>query len=198
MNAPRRDTRSQEYTARLAKTARWKQWLHVQAPYRWNLRRLEPGWVADIGCGVGRTLQHVDGHGIGIDHNPHSVALARQRGCLAFTPEDFETSEYARVRSFDSLLFAHVLEHMRLDEARELVDQYLPYLRPSGKTILITPQQAGYRSDPTHVEFMDFVKLSKLLADCGLSPVKAYSFPLPHLAGRLFVYNEFVVVGRKS
>jgi hypothetical protein len=44
-----------------------------QRPYRWNLRRHQPGFVLDIGCGIGRNLEHVDGHGVGIDHNPACV-----------------------------------------------------------------------------------------------------------------------------
>lgn len=31
----------------------------------------------------------------------------------------------------------------------------------------------------------------------GLQVEKSYSFPLPRLAGRLFKYNEFVLVARK-
>ena len=195
MNKTGFDTRSQRYTRRLAKVARWKQWLDVQGPYRWNLRRLDLGWTADIGCGVGRNLQHLNG--IGIDHNPHSVAVARERGCQAFTPEEFEASEHARRESFDSLLFAHVLEHMRLEEARALVHDYLAYLREGGRLVLITPQEAGFASDATHVELMDFAKLRGLLEAFGLSLVKAYSFPFPRLVGRFFLHNEFVVIGSK-
>ena len=83
-----------------------------QRPYRWNLRRHRPGFVLEIGCGIGRNLEHLDGHGVGIDHNEACVAACRERGLNAFTPDEFAQSPYAVDAGFDSLLFAHVLEHM--------------------------------------------------------------------------------------
>ena len=199
MTDSERHTRSEAYTARLdtLEGARWKRWLDVQAPYRWNLRRLRLGFVLDVGCGIGRNLVNLGASGVGVDHNPHSVAAARLRGCTAFTPSEFSGSEHAAPGCFDSMLVAHVLEHMPLDEARGLVEEYLGYLKPGGRVVLITPQEAGYRSDPSHVEFMDFEKLKGILTDCVLQPERAYSFPFPRLVGRIFPHNEFVVVGRR-
>ncbi|MCZ6782323.1 MAG: class I SAM-dependent methyltransferase, partial [Proteobacteria bacterium] len=152
----------------------------------------------DLGCGIGRNLVHLDRFGVGVDHNAHSVKIACERGCAAFTPEEFRRSEAASPGSFDALLAAHVLEHMPLDEATALVGEYLDFVRPGGRVVLITPQEAGYRSDPSHVEHLDFDALAKLLAELRLEPVRSYSFPFPRFAGRWFVHNEFVVVGRKA
>jgi len=195
-----RDTRSQAYAARLdtLEGARWKRWLDVQAPYRWNLRRLRLGLALDLGCGIGRNLVNLGGSGVGVDHNPHSVETARRRGCTAFTPLEFRSSDHATPGRFDSMLVAHVLEHMPLAEARELVAEYLGYLKPGGRVVLITPQEAGYRSDESHVEFMDFEKLLGILAYCVLQPERAYSFPFPRIVGRIFPHNEFVVVGSRQ
>jgi DNA primase len=33
----------------------WKQLLDVQRPYRWHIRRLELGFVLDVGCGFAAT-----------------------------------------------------------------------------------------------------------------------------------------------
>ena len=106
-------TESAAYTGRLTDLEqRWiRRVIDVQAPYRWNLRRLDLGFVLDVGCGLGRNLGHVDGHGIGVDHNPHSVEVVRSRGMTAFTPEEFLASKFAVPGRFDSLLSAHVLEH---------------------------------------------------------------------------------------
>src|SRR5581483_4241675 len=119
---------------------------------------------------------------------------ARGRGLVAYSPEEFLDSPEARPSSFDSLLFAHVLEHLPRGAAVELITRYLPYLRPSGQVILITPQESGFRSDRTHVEFLDFEAVSAIAKACGLSPVRRYSFPFPRWAGHVFRYNEFVVV----
>src|SRR5262245_4239843 len=150
-------TRSVAYARHLARDGGrwWKRRLNVQAPYRWNLRRLDPGLVLDVGCGLGRNLAHLDGNGVGIDHNPACLAAARERGLTVYSPEDFAVSPDARLERFDSLLAAHVLEHLPVAGAVDLLATYLPYVRPSGRVIVITPQEAGQRRDATHVTYFD-------------------------------------------
>jgi SAM-dependent methyltransferase len=187
------------YTRRLERLggAWWKRLLDVQRPYRWHLRRLRLGFVLDVGCGLGRNLINVGGAGVGVDHSAESVAVARGRGLQAFTPAEFLSSAHASPGRFDALLLSHVVEHMRFAEAVELLSTYLPYLKAGGRVLLIAPQEAGYASDPTHIEFMDLTALDRLARAVTLEPVKAYSFPFPRLAGRLFKYNEFVLLARK-
>jgi 2-polyprenyl-3-methyl-5-hydroxy-6-metoxy-1,4-benzoquinol methylase len=186
------------YTERLKRlsNSRWKNVLSVQAPYRWNLRRLEPERVLDVGCGIGRNLLHLNGNGVGVDTSRASVDVAKSRGCVAYAVEDFAASEDAVARAFDSLLFAHVLEHMSLGDASNLVREYLPYIRPSGQVIVIVPQEAGYASDSTHVNFLEASDIADLMDGCGLAEIRDYSFPFPRAFGRVFRYNETVVVGR--
>lgn len=195
----KKDTRSVHYTERLRKLQGvwWKRILDVQAPYRWNLRRLNPGFILDIGCGLGRNLVHLNGQGIGVDHNEESVQFARELGLNAFTPEEFEKTEYFR-RQYDTLLLAHVAEHMTKQEVVQLLGRYIHLVEPGGKLIMITPQEAGYKTDPTHVEFMDFGKLRHINQQLGLALFREFSFPFPRIAGRFFIYNEFVSVSRKA
>jgi len=196
-SVPPRDTASAAYAERLAalEGARWKRWLDVQAPYRWHLRRLRLGFTLDLGCGIGRNLVHL-GAGVGIDPNRESVARACARGCTAFDPAGFRASAFARPGRFDSLLMAHVVEHLPFDEARALVGEHLPFVRPGGRVVLIAPQEAGFRSDPTHVEFMDGARLAELLDANGVAVERCYSFPFPRPIGRVFPHNESVVIGR--
>jgi len=172
--------------------------LDVQAPYRWNIRRLKPGYVLDIGCGIGRNLTHLHGHGVGIDHNEQSVKIAREQGIVAYTPQEFQMSDYRSSRQFDSILFAHVAEHMTVREAVQLLTIYTPCLKIGGKLIVITPQEAGYKSDSTHVEFIDFQKSFTIIRELGFHVIWEYSFPFPRFFGRLFLYNEFVSIGIKE
>jgi len=169
----------------------------VQRPYRRHLRSLDLGFVLDVGCGLGRNLNNLAGHGVGVDHNPELVASARARGFTAFLPDEFLGSEYGVAEKFDALLVSHVVEHMHFDEARVLVERYLPFLRQAGRAVFITPQLVGFRSDPTHVEFFDFPKLTKLAETVGLQVRKHYSFPFPEFAGRVFRHNEFVLLADK-
>jgi len=189
------DTTSESYADRLNATARWKSILDVQRPYRWNLQRLNPGFTLDIGCGVGRNLSHING--IGVDHNAASITIARQRGYEAYTVGDFANSEHNRPQHYDTLLFAHVLEHMDRTAALGLLLEYQPLLKDGGQVIAITPQEVGYRSDPTHVEFMDGSLVTQLLIEAKYQPVSSASFPFPRWLGKFFKYNEFVTVGHK-
>ena len=191
-----RPTKGRDYTRRLARLegARWKRTLGVQRLYRNHLRRLRLGFVLDVGCGIGRNLLHLDGYGVGVDHNADSVAAARERGVEAYTSEDFQRSDHARARRFESLLCAHVLEHMTTQQGIDLISTYLPFISERGRVALITPQEAGFRSDSTHVEFVDDDALSDVIARLGLIKQKSYSFPFPRPAGGFFKYNEFVAI----
>jgi 2-polyprenyl-3-methyl-5-hydroxy-6-metoxy-1,4-benzoquinol methylase len=195
--APSTDDRA--YAERLLRLQRapWKRWLHVQAPFRWNLRRLEPGATLEVGCGIGRNLRHLGPGSVGVDTNPYCVHAAREAGCTAFTPDEFRASTHFRLASVDTLLLAHVVEHMTEAEAAALVREYAPLVRPNGRLILIAPQEAGFRSDTTHVELMDFGRLKAIAARAGFTPERTYSFPFPRVAGRWFTYNEFVLLSRK-
>lgn len=188
-----------EYADRLVQLqeVRWKRLLDVQAPYRWSLRRLELGFTLEIGCGIGRNLAHLHGNAIGVDLNPYCVEEARRRGFGAFTPEQFAASEWGRLQLFDTLLMSHVAEHMRRGELIELLRSYLDAVRAGGRVVLITPQEAGFRSDPTHVEFMDLTTLRAVADELGLEQERDASFPLPRAFGRVFRYNEFLSVSRK-
>lgn len=192
------DTEHKYYTDRLlALDTRLKRLLGVQLPYRLHLQKLRLGFVLDIGCGIGRNLLNLKGSGVGVDHNPHSVSVARSRGLIAYTPEEFLDTNFAREAAFDAILISHVLEHMKRDEAVVLVKQYLPFLKSGGRVLMITPQERGFGSDATHMEFMNFGAHSAIAVAAGLSVEKFYSFPFPRIFGSVFKYNEFVTIACK-
>lgn len=189
----RPSTQSDDYAVRLTRLGSiwWKRLLPVQWPYHQNLRSQHLGITLDVGCGLGRNLPALMPGSLGVDHNPRSVAIARQAGHDAMTVAEFLSSDRATPGSFDSLLFAHVLEHMDEAAGRDLLEQYLPFLRPGGSVFFICPQERGYRSDSTHVRFVTDQDLVTLAREVGLRPGEPSSFPFPRWAGRLFIYNEF-------
>jgi len=186
------DTTGEWYTNRLQRISGrgWKRL--VPDPYRWNLRRLQLGRTLDIGCGIGRCLAFFDGNGVGVDHNEKSVDVCRSRGFEAYTPAEFVDIDAGL---FDSLLLSHVLEHTTIDKGRELLTSYLPYLKPGGRILLIAPQMAGQKSDPTHVRFLDADALHQQIEELGGVGIKTRSFPFPKFAGGLFRYNESQAIG---
>ena len=191
-------TAGQDYADRLVRhrSAWWKQLIDVQAPYRWHIRRLRLGRTLDVGCGLGRNLHHLGPDAVGVDHNAHAVAIARSEGLTAYTTAEFATTADAVPAGYDSMLLAHVAEHMDRASAVEILETYLPYLKPGGRLVVITPQEAGYRSDSTHVRFVDFAAAQDLAHAAGLRTERTYSFPFPRFVGRFFTFNEFVTIAR--
>ncbi len=155
------------------------------------------GRVLDIGCGIGRCLDFVRPRGVGVDPNATAIAVCRDKGHEAYTPEEFAARRSAGDdRAFDTLLCSHVLEHLDEPTGVALLRSYLPELAEGGRVVLITPQERGQRSDPTHVRLMDARALRDLAEQCGLTIERIASFPLPRVFGRWFIYNETVTVAR--
>jgi SAM-dependent methyltransferase len=202
-----------DYTHALMRQARWKRILDVQAPYRWNIRRLLGNReVLDLGCGVGRNLAHLAPNSVGVDHNEHSVQVCRERRLIAFTNAEFGATEHARPGRFGGMLVAHVIEHMTRAEAVQLLAGYMQYLASGARIVLICPQERGFgpqengfaphgggvtSGQMAHVEFADFDALADICTRLGLAVSKRSSFPFPRSVGKVFAYNEFVVVATK-
>jgi 2-polyprenyl-3-methyl-5-hydroxy-6-metoxy-1,4-benzoquinol methylase len=136
---------------------------------------------------------------VGVDTNKEAIELCRTRGLVTFTPEEFFGSHYGSSGPiFDSLLFSHVLEHMSESDATTLIRQYATLLKGGGQIIIITPQEVGFKSDNTHVNFTDFETIARILSTLGFKIRVRRSFPFPRFMGKLFVYNEFVVSARRA
>ena len=140
----------------------------------------------------------VGGNGVGVDHNLRSVRVARKAGFLAYTPEEFRCSAHNRAGNFDSILLSHVAEHMREEEVVAFVREYLPLLKSGGRVIFFCPQEAGFRTDSTHVQFLDFEALRRIADALGLVTIRQYSHPFPRAVGRWLRYNEFVSICQAS
>jgi SAM-dependent methyltransferase len=172
--------------------AGWKR--YAPNPYRWLLRHLNLGRVLEIGCGNGRLLGYLDGHGVGIDNDPRAIELAHANGYAAYVAAKPAELPH-NIGQFDSLLCAHVLEHLDTDGQAELLEPWLPLVKPGGRIVLICPQERGYATDVTHRTFTDIADLEGIALRLGATVKRSRSFPLPRAAGRFFAYNESVVVG---
>lgn len=195
-NERRGDTKSASYTARLSSLeGRWiKRFLNPINPYRWNIRRLANGKTLDVGCGIGRNLRYLARpDSVGVDHNIDSIAIVRELGFEGFTPEKFHEI-FSGQAVFDTILISHVLEHLDLEDAKNLINSYLPYLKKDGRVVVICPQEVGFRSDKTHVTYLTSNSIAELCCSLDLKPVVCRSFPLPSVFGKIYVYNEHIVV----
>ena len=167
-----------------------------QQLYGWHTRRLRPGFLLDVGCGIGRILGHVHGNGVGVDANPACVEAACAQGFSAYTSEELERVRAALLGRFDSLVLSHVLEHVDQSAGDELLRNYLDLLRGDGQIIVICPQRRGQSSDATHVRLVGPTEIEQLASRLGLRVALVRSFPFPRFAGRWFTYNETVAVLR--
>lgn len=194
-----RETAGSDYAERLYRlsNARWKRVLDVQRPYRWNLKRLDLGRCLDVGCGIGRNLKSLGAGSVGVDHNETAVAICRRQRLTAHTRDEFFGAGTFQPESFDSMLVAHLLEHLDGETSDRLIRDYLPFIKPGGKVVFITPQEVGFRSDPTHVRWVDHDVAGQHARRAGLHLDRTYSFPFPRPVGKLFIYNEFVTVAHK-
>ncbi len=186
------NTRGHWYTKRLAANASGI--VAAQLPYRLHIASLRLGRTLDVGCGIGRHLRHLRSGSVGLDHNAYSIRHCRLLGFTAYTPEEFEALPSEDGKQFEALLLSHVLEHMPLATATELVATYAKYLLPHARIIMITPQIAGFASDPTHVTYLTFSSHASIIGACGLTLVRQYSFPFPSIVGSIFKHNEFVSI----
>lgn len=194
---PQKNTKGSDYAERLNNLsgARWKTLLDVQRPYRWNLGRLKLGKTLDVGCGIGRNLHNLSKESVGVDHNKFAVEQAVNEGLNALTLDEFKKKKYKR-GYFKSMLLAHVLEHMSTADGKKIIRQYLPFVKRN--IVIICPQEKGFTTDETHTNFLDGKDIEKILEDVGLVVEKSYSFPFPRVVGRVFAYNETVVVAHKK
>lgn len=186
-----------DYTDRLLRlqSQPWKQKLAFANPYGIHIRNILTGSTLEVGCGIGRVLNFAPQQMVGVDRNADSIEVCRNRGLQAYCPEEFFAHFNGR-KPFSTLLLSHVVEHMTVDEAVGLVKIYKPFLTSDARLVLITPQEKGFASDVTHVEFMDFPKLAAICSESGFEVENSYSFPFVRALGRAFIYNEFVLIGR--
>lgn len=193
MSTENSSTQSEAYTNRLtALSGRFISRLVGGQPYRWKIRRIASGDVLEVGCGIGRNLHFLGSRAVGVDHNSMSIKVCRERGFVAYTPDEFTALPDTAPKIFDTILLSHVLEHLTLSDARALLHTYLQYLLPSGKLIIICPQQRGFASDSTHATYFDLDALAQLAASVQCSEVSRQSFPFPAFVGRWFTYNEWI------
>jgi len=185
-----------DYTNRLLRlqSQPWKQKLGFANPYGIHIRGVITGETLEVGCGIGRVLNFAPDKMVGVDRNAESVQVCRDRGLQAYCPDEFFTHFKGRT-PFSTLLLSHVVEHMTVADAVGVIRMYKPYLAKNARLVLITPQEKGFASDSTHVEFMDFEKLAMISEEAGFKPEKTYSFPFMRSLGKAFIYNEFVLIG---
>jgi len=101
----------------------------------------EIGSVLDVGCGIGNFLAYAQDRQLqasGMDVDSNAVKHARERGLVAFTPQELD--EQMPDSSIDAVTMWDVIEH--LYEPRPVVQSLARKVRPGGAMLLETPDAA--------------------------------------------------------
>lgn len=147
-------------------------------------------FVLDVGCGIGilgeelKKSKNCSVHGIELSEESARIAKKKigKVSILNIEAEKFMTSE-----SFDVMIFADILEHLRNPE--KALATYKNYLNDNGIIIISLPNIANWTIrfkllfgsfnytetgilDETHLRFFTIKSAKRLLNNCGLEVIK--------------------------
>ncbi|WP_018700268.1 class I SAM-dependent methyltransferase [Amorphus coralli] len=142
------------------------------------------GRVLDVGCGAGdnatslrREFSPVSVEGITHSKAEAQIAAEHLDRCWTFDIERAFPAEFAAKR-FDTMLFSHVLEHLR--EPADVLSRFADLLEPGGMILIAVPNIVVWRQrirflfggfdyepvglmDETHLRFMTFRTVEAVL-----------------------------------
>ena len=157
----------------------------------------QSGTLLDLGCGQGEMSRHLRDLGWqveGADVSEDNVARLKELGFVAHRMDLNEPLPFADA-SFDAVTLLDVLEHVV--KAELLVEEIHRILRPGGRFLLSTPNQAFYKrrlrallgrepdEEGYHFRFFIRRKLRRLLERRGLRLLRRRSIGFYPLMNRL-------------
>lgn len=107
--------------------------------------------ILDAGCGVGNFIQFDPVRIEGVDHNPQSLRVARQRG---YTVKKSKVSHMPYQRdTFDGIFCAHVIEHLMPDDVISTLYEFDRVLKKKGILVISAPLlYSRFYNDLTHIK----------------------------------------------
>ena len=171
----------------------YRKYFPVDVPFKFIARAMCRGKILDVGCGPGRYLSFLGNRITGVDYNWDFVYYARNKRYRVF-----HTSEFfgRRMEYFDTLLFAHILEHMSMEDGIDLINNYLPYLKFNGRIIIIVPHGYCYKNDPTHVLYYDRNKIEELAFKLNFKNGKTFYHPFPDWMSSFLVTDGIYILSK--
>lgn len=177
----------------------------VRQHYLRNLSKNFNGPTIDFGCGVGDLLRILPTGSIGLEINDKSVAVCRANGLEALhyipEPDNYQLSLLKKKkRQFTSIVISHVLEHLSNPErSLNAIMRAAPALGVE-QIVVVVPGLAGFRSDPTHQNFININTLrSKSITDgTQFALFESSYFPINlKFLGKIFPHHELIVEFRR-
>lgn len=125
--------------------------------------------VLDVGAGDPfhlDLLTQVHGRtGFAMEKNPEARRQLEEVGYQAFSSlEEIE-------RSFDTVFFAHVIEHVSPGRIYDFFDQIFRLVRPGGTCFIVSPVSKWFWDTPDHYRIYDKPAIRALFRDVGFEEV---------------------------
>lgn len=168
-----KDLAEREVSCRAFRPSRYAGWVE-------DILSHARGAVLDLGCGDGAFTRPLIARGLRVVAS--DLSLGRLQGLQGEVNERLEadaTNLPFRGRSFDTILFTEVLEHLPDREAqRRALQEFARVLRPDGRLVVTTPNRPVYRvairlwswfggqkPDPTHFSELSLSELECLMSE---------------------------------
>lgn len=142
--------------------------------------------LVELGAGRGEFLGLVRdqvGRAVGVDIDPAMCQQVRDLG-LEAVESDVHTFLAETDLRPDAVFLAHLIEHLPVDAAFDMLSSIAAIVPPGGRVIVVTPNPAclavltnDFWSDPTHVRLYTLELLSFLLEQAGFDVVEAAGNP---------------------
>lgn len=107
--------------------------------------------ILDIGCGHGLFIEASPDRIIGLDQNPDSVAICRQKGltCIEGPCSHLPFAD----NTVGGVYCSHLIEHLDCKDAQRLVEEIDRVLKIRGRVIIKAPlPNKRFYDEPTHVK----------------------------------------------
>jgi SAM-dependent methyltransferase len=147
-------------------------------------RYIQPGAVADFGCGVGYFLSHLGRHfqPIGIEPNEWPRNQAAERTGLTV----YSTMSEIPDQSLSGIVSVHVVEHIPDESLKDVLANWHRSLDRAGRALVITPDAGGFAArkkgsrwialtDPTHINLKSHDQWRSVFEQAGFKTVVEFA-----------------------
>ncbi len=149
----------------------------------------QQGRVLDLGCGRGEVLELLQERGneaVGVETDNELVRICQAKG-LNVVEQDAVSYLGTTTEDWDGIFVGHLIEHLPMNLAYDLMAGCWAALRRGGRVILLTPNPnwlpgiGEFWSDPTHVRFYPISAMGNMLLSAGFVIIDSGTDPSSRL-----------------
>lgn len=182
------------------KTTAFKEWFKIKFLSNHLKRFNSSEKTLDIGCGWGFSFK-INSNFFGIEGDEacvlYNASLGRQvKLGNILEPLPFESG------SFDNAFTHDVLEHLEIEEVKNLFLNVSKILKKGGIFLNVVPNKRGFdygiEINAGHKTFISLREIEEISHEAGFEILESYSSPFEGFLGEVFKHNKSVVVSIKK